>query len=125
MSITVGGNDVGFSSTMETCVLHSTSTCLSAIAADEGEIASDLPAELNSVLSDIHADAPAARVIVLGYPELYDLSRSPGCIGLSTSDRTALNGAADQLDAAIQAAAGRYGDTFADVRPVLRRPRDL
>jgi lysophospholipase L1-like esterase len=117
VSVTVGGNDVGFSATMETCVLHSTSTCLSSIAAAEGEISSDLPAELNSVLSGIHTDAPSARVVVLDYPELYDLSKSSSCIGLSTSDRTALNGAADQLDAAIQAAAARYGDTFVDVRP--------
>ncbi len=30
VSITVGGNDVGFSSVMETCVLESTSSCVSA-----------------------------------------------------------------------------------------------
>src|SRR6202158_5098056 len=32
VSITIGGNDAGFSSVMETCVLSSTSTCLNAIA---------------------------------------------------------------------------------------------
>lgn len=117
VSITVGGNDVGFSATMETCVLDSTSTCLAAISTDESKIASTLPGELNSVLADIRSDAPSARVVVLDYPELYDLSRSSSCIGLSTSDRTALNGAADQLDSAIQAAAARYGDAFVDVRP--------
>ena len=116
VSITVGGNDVGFSSTMETCVLHSTSTCVSAISTAEGEIASQLPGELNSVLGDIRANAPNARVVVLGYPDLYDLSQSSGCIGLSTTDRTDLNQAADQLDAQIQAAARRHGDVFADVR---------
>ncbi|HEU5416644.1 MAG TPA: SGNH/GDSL hydrolase family protein [Streptosporangiaceae bacterium] len=117
VSITVGGNDVGFASTMETCVLDSTSTCLSAISTDETKIANDLPGELNNVLSGIRSRAPSARVVVLDYPELYDLSKSSSCIGLSTSDRTALNGAADQLDSAIQAAAGRYSDPFVDVRP--------
>jgi lysophospholipase L1-like esterase len=117
VSITVGGNDVGFSSTMETCVLSSTSSCVSAVNADEAAIASSLPGEMNNVLGAIRSAAPAARVVVLDYPELYDLSRSSGCIGLSTTDRTALNGAADQLDAAIQAAAQRFGDTFVDVRP--------
>jgi lysophospholipase L1-like esterase len=116
VSITVGGNDVGFSSTMETCVLDSTSTCVSAISTDEGKIANNLPGELNNVLGDIRADAPSARVVVLDYPELYDLSKSSSCIGLSTTDRTDLNQAADQLDSAIQAAAGRYGDVFVDVR---------
>jgi lysophospholipase L1-like esterase len=116
VSITIGGNDVGFSSVMTTCVLSSTSTCVSAVKTAEGEISSQLPAELNNVLAAIASAAPAAKVVVLGYPELYDLSRSSGCIGLSTTDRTDLNQAADQLDAQVQAAAGRYHDVFADVR---------
>src|SRR6266702_2791015 len=71
VSITIGGNDVGFSSVMETCVLHSTSRCVSAINAAEGEMSSQLPSELDSVLAAIRARAPAARVVVLGYPHLY------------------------------------------------------
>ena len=71
------------------------------------------------MLSAIHADAPNARVVVLDYPELYDLSRSSSCIGLSTTDRTDLNQGADQLDSQIQAAAARHGDVFADVRPAF------
>lgn len=117
VSITVGGNDVGFSSTMETCVLDSTSSCVSAIDAGENLVATQLPGELNNVLGDIKADAPNAHVVVLDYPEFYDLSKSSSCIGLSTTDRTDLNQAADDIDSAIQAAAGRYGDTFKDVRP--------
>jgi len=116
VSITIGGNDVGFSSTMETCVLSSTSSCVKAIDAGEAKIANQLPGELNSVLGDIRADAPNARVVVLDYPELYDLSKSSSCIGLSTTDRTDLNQAADELDSQVQAAAGRFGDVFADVR---------
>ncbi len=116
VSITVGGNDVGFSSVMETCVLSSTSTCVSAIDTSESEMARQLPGELNAVLADIKADAPNARVVVLGYPELYDMSKSATCIGLSTTDRKDLNAAADKLDGQIQAAAGRYGDVFGDVR---------
>ncbi|MGH3274648.1 MAG: SGNH/GDSL hydrolase family protein, partial [Streptosporangiaceae bacterium] len=72
VSITVGGNDVGFAATMETCVLHSTSTCVSSIQAGEAEISSQLPGELDGVLRDIASAAPGARVVVLGYPELYD-----------------------------------------------------
>ena len=116
VSITVGGNDVGFSSVMETCVLHTTSTCVSAIDTAESQMTAQLPGELNAVLADIKADAPNARVVVLGYPELYDLSKSATCIGLSTTDRKDLNAAADELDGQVKAAAGRYGDVFADVR---------
>jgi lysophospholipase L1-like esterase len=116
VSLTIGGNDAGFSSTMETCVLHSTSTCVNAVSADETYIANQLPARLDSALQAIRSRAPSAKIVLLGYPELYDLSRSSTCIGLSTTDRTALNGAADQLDGAMNAAAGRNNATFADVR---------
>jgi len=101
---------------METCVLSSTSGCVSAVDKAEGLIASQLPGELNNVLADIKAAAPNARVVVLGYPQLYDLGKSSSCPGLSTTDRAALNTAADRLDQQIQLAAGRYGDVFADVR---------
>ncbi len=116
VSITIGGNDVGFSNTMETCVLDSTSTCVASIDAGESKISADLPGELNNALAAIAARAPNARVVVLDYPQFYDLSKSSSCIGLSTTDRTDLNQAANLLDSQIQAAAGRYGDVFADVR---------
>jgi lysophospholipase L1-like esterase len=116
VSITVGGNDVGFTSVMETCVLLPTSSCVSAVHHAEGLTATQLPGELDSVLDAIRADAPNARVVVLDYPELYDLSRSSSCIGLSTADRTNLNQGADQLDSQIQAAAARHGDAFGEMR---------
>jgi lysophospholipase L1-like esterase len=116
VSITIGGNDVGFASVMETCVLGSTSSCVSAVNSAENQANTTLPGELDNALNAIRAHAPNARVVVLDYPELYDLSNSTFCIGLSTTDRTALNQAADILDSQIQAAAARHGDVFADVR---------
>jgi lysophospholipase L1-like esterase len=116
VSMTIGGNDVGFRSVMETCVLESTSSCVSAIDTAESEMTSQLPGQLNSLLADIAARAPNARVVLLDYPQPYDLSKSAGCIGLSTTDRTDLNTAANDLDAQIKAAAARHGDVFADVR---------
>lgn len=116
VSLTIGGNDVGFAGVMETCVLESTSSCVSAVTNAENQAKTTLPGELDNALNAIHAHAPNARVVVLDYPELYDLSKSSTCIGLSTTDRTDLNQAADILDTQIQAAAGRHGDVFADVR---------
>ena len=97
-------------------MLSSTSSCLNAVAAAETFIGSQLRGRLDQVLQAITADAPNAKVVVLGYPDLYDLSKSGTCIGLSTSDRIALDQGADELDGAIQAAALANGDTFADVR---------
>jgi lysophospholipase L1-like esterase len=116
VSVTIGGNDVGFSSVMETCVLDSDSACQAAIAAAERKVATVLPGKLDAALGAIRAHAPHAKVVVLDYPEFYDLGHSWYCVGLSTGDRSALNQGADKLDAAIGAAAARAGDTFVDVR---------
>ena len=116
VSITIGGNDAGFSSVMETCVLAPTSSCLSAVEAAETFISTQLRGRLDQVLQTIAADAPNAKVVVLDYPQLYDMSKSTFCLGLSTSDRVALNGGADDLDYVIQQAAQDNQDTFADVR---------
>jgi lysophospholipase L1-like esterase len=117
VSITIGGNDVGFTHVMETCVLEGNSSCVSAVQNAESQAQSSLPGALDNVLSAIASHAPNARVVVLDYPEFYDLARSSSCIGLSTTKRTALNQGADVLDSVIQAAAGRHGDTFVDVKP--------
>jgi hypothetical protein len=115
VSTTIGGNDASFAGTMETCVLESTSSCLSAVSADETFVATQLPARLDTTLQTIRTDAPAAKIVVLGYPDLYDLSRSSWCFGLSTADRTALNQGAGDLDSALATAAAANGDTFANV----------
>jgi len=119
VSITIGGNDAGFSGVMQTCVLKSTSSCLSAVATAKSVVTSQLPASLASTLHAIRQHAPGARIVVLGYPDLYDLSKSGTCIGLSTQDRTALNSGAEALDSALLMAvktAADPGIVYADVR---------
>lgn len=117
VSLTIGGNDAGFAGVMETCVLLPTNSCLNAVSNAEKIINGPLPGLLVNTLQTIRSHAPAAKIVLLGYPELYDLSRSSTCIGLSTRDRTALNGGADELDSVLSAAAGRVGGViFADVR---------
>lgn len=115
VSITIGGNDVGFSSIMETCVLGSTRSCEGAVAAAESYANNTLPGELNTVLADIHSHASNAKVIVLDYPVFYDTSVSV-CIGLSSADHTSIDTGINDLDGVIQAAAARNNATFADVR---------
>jgi lysophospholipase L1-like esterase len=119
VSITIGGNDVGFANVMETCVLDSDAACQAAVATAENTARTVLPGALDTTYQAIRGHAPNANVVVLDYPELYDLSNSWFCPGLSDSDRSALNQGADVLDGVIQAAAQRAGFSFVDVRPVF------
>lgn len=115
VSVTVGGNDVGFSSIMKTCVLESTSSCESAVSKAEKYANTTLPGSLGTLFADIKAHAPNAHVVVLDYPDFYDLS-VPVCIGLSSADHRALDNGINVLDGVIQTAAGNHGFYFADVR---------
>jgi lysophospholipase L1-like esterase len=118
VSLTIGGNDVGFSSIMETCVLESTSSCESAVNSAETYANDTLPGHLDTMFADIHAHAPNAKIVLLDYPDFYDTSVSI-CIGLSGADHTALNNGINDLDGVLQSAAARDRATFADVRSVF------
>ncbi|GAA3793134.1 SGNH/GDSL hydrolase family protein [Streptomyces phyllanthi] len=117
VSITVGGNDAGFADVMTTCVTSSDSTCVSRINTAKAYVDSTLPGRLDSVYAAIRAKAPAARVVVLGYPRFYALGRT--CLGLSETKRAAINNAADYLNTAIAKRAADHGFAFGDVRPTF------
>ncbi|MFF3289946.1 SGNH/GDSL hydrolase family protein [Streptomyces sp. NPDC003023] len=114
VSITVGGNDAGFADVMTTCVLQSESTCINRINQAKAYVDTTLPGKLDQVYSAISAKAPAARVVVLGYPRFYKLGGS--CVaGLSENERRAINDAADHLNTATAKRAADHGYTFGSV----------
>ncbi len=121
VSITIGGNDVGFSQVMETCVFQLNRACVKAVTTAESSVRKVLPGRLDRLLRAVRIRAPLARIVVLGYPDLYDLSQSRDCIGIGTAKRAALNRGAGVLDRALSAAAARNHDPFADVRPEFAR----
>jgi lysophospholipase L1-like esterase len=124
VSITIGGNDVDFAKTMETCVLHDTDECLSAVASAESFGRSALPGRLAQTFSKIHAKAPNAHVVVLDYPHLYQV---PGnCwFGISNASRSSIDAAADVLDGEIGKAAANAGFRFADVRAAFEAGHEI
>lgn len=114
VSITIGGNDAGFSDVMTTCVLQSESTCVSRVNQAKAYVDSTLPGQLDQVYNAIHSRSPGAHVVVLGYPRFYKLNGT--CVaGLTEGERSAINGASDYLNAAIAKRAANHGFTFASV----------
>lgn len=114
VSISVGGNDAGFADVMTTCVLQSDSSCLARINTAKAYVNSTLPGQLDTVYNAISSRAPAAHVVVLGYPRFYKLGQT--CLGLSEAKRSAINGAADHLNSALAKRAADHGFTFGDVK---------
>ncbi len=123
VSITIGGNDVGFAKVMEDCVLYSTTTCVNEINAAENTARTQLPGWLDNAYNAIHSHAPYAKVVVLDYPRFYHDKWY--CIGLSSTDRKKINEGADVLDGVISAAASRHGFAFGDVRPAFANGHEI
>jgi lysophospholipase L1-like esterase len=117
VSLTVGGNDVGFSNIMETCVLEGTDQCVSAVQSAENYAQSTLPGLLNNVYNQVRSHAPNARVVVLDYPVFYQLNTF--CIGLSAESHAKIDEGINLLDGVINTAAGQHGFVFADVRSIF------
>ncbi|MFF7359962.1 GDSL-type esterase/lipase family protein [Streptomyces sp. NPDC008125] len=114
VSISVGGNDVGFADVMQTCVLSSEATCISSVNAAVTKAQNVLPGSLDSLYGSIHAKAPSAHVVVLSYPHFYKISGS--CIlGLSENARKAINNGADVLNSVIAKRAANAGFTYSSV----------
>src|SRR5262245_42363981 len=117
VSITIGGNDVGFANIMETCALQGTSACVAAVQQAENFANASLPGLLDTTFNGIHSHAPNATVVVLDYPVFYQLGTF--CIGLSATSHAKIDEGINVLDGIESAAAGRHGFVFADVRNIF------
>jgi lysophospholipase L1-like esterase len=118
ITMNIGGNDAGFSSVMTTCIedtIFGDSGCLTAVNNAETFVRNSLPGLLDTLYAKIKSDAPNARVIIVGYPEFYQVPGSCS-VGLDNTERTAIDGGADLLDTTIKGEVGKYGFTFDDVR---------
>jgi lysophospholipase L1-like esterase len=72
VTITIGGNDAGFSSVITECAQPWwSSNCNGAIDNAQNYIRNTLPGRLNLVYNEIKARSPTATVIVLSYPRLF------------------------------------------------------
>ncbi|MET9627026.1 SGNH/GDSL hydrolase family protein [Lentzea sp. NPDC006480] len=114
VTITIGGNDLGFVDVMTTCTLNGNSSCEKRVEKARAFARDQLPARLDTTYAAIKEAAPSAQLVVLGYPRLF--TPNDGCRTLSARKRQALNDAADELSDVTAAAAQRAGARYVDVR---------
>jgi len=113
VTITIGGNDAGFSSVITECAKPEwASVCDTRVAEAQNFIRNTLPGRLNNVYSQIKSRSPNARVIVLGYPRLFMGIDCNGGTWFDSDDMTMLNQTADLLNSVTSGRAIAYGLTF-------------
>jgi lysophospholipase L1-like esterase len=98
VTITIGGNDAGFSSVITECAQPSwSSDCNASIDRAQAYIRNTLPGRLDQVYSSIKSRSPSATVIVLSYPRLFMGEDCNAGTWFSATEMTRLNATADLL----------------------------
>lgn len=119
VTISVGGNDIGFSSVIKACALPWPYNCTGDINAANDKTRNELPAKLDAVYAKITALAPHARVAVVGYPRLFNGQECNLLARISPQEQAQLNASADLLATTTQARAAAHGFRFVDSRPAF------
>lgn len=116
VTISIGGNDAGFSSVITRCALPWPFSCSGEISNARNFINNTLPGQLNALYTEIETRAPNAQVIVVGYPRLFNGESCNFAARISSGEQSDLNGVADLLASKTAAAAAAHGFDFLDVR---------
>jgi hypothetical protein len=110
VTVTVGGNDIGFADLIYQCTVGD---CTAALENTTANLETTLGSSLDSVYDAIKSRAAAtAKIVVLGYPHEFSGSTCGGTLGISAAEESDANALADELDDVIRAHAQSSGVTY-------------
>jgi lysophospholipase L1-like esterase len=116
VTLTIGGNDAGFSNVILNCAAYYF-TCDSSINTANSFIQNQLPGLLNTTYGLIRSHAPNAHVVVLAYPHLFTSDGQTCNFNLLTSSHEKrLNQTADLLDGVISSQSSAHHFSYVDPR---------
>jgi lysophospholipase L1-like esterase len=118
VTITIGGNDAGFGPTIVSCVIWH---CFWTGHDDYSRhfVTEELPPLLEATYAKVKAAAGGARVIVIGYPDLFPTRTANTCRWLANNERVQLIGLNNDLNRVARRAANEAGIEFLAVDRVL------
>lgn len=115
VTISVGGNDAGFSSVITECAKPGwMSNCDGAIDTAQAYINNTLPGALSTLYASIKSKAPNAKVVVVGYPRIFNGTDCNAGTWFSSSEMTRLNATADLMNSKLSSAAAAKSFTWAN-----------
>jgi lysophospholipase L1-like esterase len=121
VTVTVGGNDIGYAPVLTTCGLPGwLGNCDAAIDEALDILHSELPGRLAAVYAKVTGKAKGARVVVTGYPLLFKGGTDCNLFTFFTAaEIVRLNYATAQLNTVIEAAAKKAQLAFVAVAPAF------
>ena len=110
VTMTIGGNDIGFANLIYQCTL---SDCSAALDSTRANLETTLGGPLDQVYNAVKSRAAfGAKILVLGYPRAFSSAGCFGTLGITSTERTKANALADSLDQVIATHAAADGVTY-------------
>ncbi len=119
ITVQVGGNDAGFGPVIEQCAKPWPYTCWTEINNANYFIRNTLPGRLDELYGRIRTRAPNARVVVVGYPRIFNGEECNAVSRISPGEQSELNKTADLLSATIKGRALAAAFIYVDVIPAF------
>jgi lysophospholipase L1-like esterase len=121
VTVTIGGNDVGFADILQFCAIDNCDT--PGFRASLSQQIDQLQPRLVQVYAAIRQKAPNARILVLGYPELFPgYAKQQNCAALKpwqSNEQVMVNEKLSEFNRAIKAAADEASVEFIDVQQLF------
>ncbi|NNG38154.1 SGNH/GDSL hydrolase family protein [Flexivirga sp. ID2601S] len=117
VTMTIGGNDVGFSSVLTECAKPGwMSDCNGAIAGGRAVLTGSLPGRYDSLFASVRSKAPNAKIVISGYPHIFNGEDCNALTFFSPDEEASLNSATDDLNSLERTKAGAHSMTWVDPR---------
>jgi lysophospholipase L1-like esterase len=116
VTLSVGGNDAEFVDVITRCALPWPWTCWGHLTNANNFIRNTLPGQLDALYDTIRNRAPNARVIVIGYPRIFNGEECNFGARISSGEQSELNNTANNLATTIAGRAAAHGFAFVDAR---------
>ncbi|MGO0576139.1 SGNH/GDSL hydrolase family protein [Ornithinimicrobium panacihumi] len=120
VTMTIGGNDLGFASTITQCALPGwMSNCNGKIDEGLNTLRTQMAGRYDTLFADIASRAPSAEVVIGNYPRLFNGTDCNAGTFFSAAEMSRLNAAVDELSTLIEGRTAAAGFTFVDSRPAF------
>jgi lysophospholipase L1-like esterase len=120
VTISVGGNDVGFSTVISQCALPGwLGNCSGAVQAGLRTLDTVLADRLDAVYAAVRARAPGATVAVTGYPLLFNGTDCNPLTFFTKAEMKAINDGTERLNEVIRLRAEAAGFRFVEAEPAF------
>lgn len=120
VTVQAGGNDIGFVPVFNACATLDDDDCWTALAGAHAYLDGDFVADASSLYQAIRAQAPRAKLVVVGYPRLFNGTNCSNKVYYSPDEQAKMNATIDLLNIRLSQAAATVGARFANPTRVFK-----